>query len=139
MRAMTYAADATPPFYHGTRADLRPGDLIAPGFGSNYGSGKQASWAYFSATLEAAIWGAELAQGEGRERIYIVEPSGAFVDDPNLTDQKFPGNPTRSYRSQAPLRVLGEVPEWQGHSPEQLQHMKDHLERLKAAGVEAID
>jgi rifampin ADP-ribosylating transferase len=139
MRAMTYAADATPPFYHGTRADLRPGDLIAPGYSSNYGSGKQASWAYFSATLEAAIWGAELAQGEGRERIYIVEPSGAFVDDPNLTDQKFPGNPTRSYRSQAPLRVLGEVPEWQGHTPEQLQHMKDHLERLKAAGIEAID
>lgn len=136
---MTYAADATPPFYHGTRTDLRPGDLIAPGYSSNYGSGKQASWAYFSATLEAAIWGAELAQGEGRERIYIVEPSGAFVDDPNLTDQKFPGNPTRSYRSQAPLRVLGEVTEWQGHSPEQLQHMKDHLERLKAAGVEAID
>ena len=136
---MTYASDATPPFYHCTRADLRPGDLIGPGYNSNYGSGKQASWAYFSATLEAAIWGAELAQGEERERIYEVEPTGAFVDDPNLTDQKFPGNPTKSYRSQAPLRVLGEVPEWQGHSPEQLQHMKDHLERLKAAGIEAID
>ena len=141
---MTYAADATPPFYHGTRADLRPGDLIGPGYSSNYGSGKQASWAYFSATLEAAIWGAELAQGpkgneDARERIYEVEPTGAFVDDPNLTDKKFPGNPTQSYRSQAPLRVLGEVLEWQGHSPEQLQHMQDHLERLKAAGVEAID
>lgn len=136
---MTYAADAAPPFYHGTRADLRPGDLIAPGFASNYGSGKQASWAYFSGSLDAATWGAELAQGEGRERIYVVEPTGAFVDDPNLTDQKFPGNPTRSYRSQAPLRVLGEVAEWQGHSPEQLRHMKDHLARLEEQGVEAID
>ncbi|WP_025587259.1 NAD(+)--rifampin ADP-ribosyltransferase [Sphingomonas sp. UNC305MFCol5.2] len=136
---MTYAADATPPFYHGTRADLRPGDLIGPGYSSNYGSGKQASWAYFSATLEAATWGAELAQGDGRERIYEIEPTGAFVDDPNLTDKKFPGNPTKSYRSQAPLRVLGEVLEWQGHSPEQLQHMREHLERLKAAGIEAID
>jgi len=141
---MTYAADATPPFYHGTRADLRPGDLIAPGYASNYGARKAASWAYFSGTMEAAIWGAELAQDpEGREnareRIYLVEPIGAFVDDPNLTDQKFPGNPTRSYRSQVPLRVIGEVEQWQGHSPEQLQHMKDHIARLKEQGVEAID
>jgi hypothetical protein len=136
---MTYAADATPPFYHGTRADLRPGALIAPGYASNYGQRKQASWVYFSGALDAAIWGAELAQGEGRERIYIVEPTGAFVDDPNLTDKKFPGNPTLSYRSQAPLRVLGEVADWQGHSPEQLQHMKDHIARLKEQGVEAID
>ena len=136
---MTYAAEACPPFYHGTRADLCPGDLIAAGHASNYGQQKQASWVYFSGTLEAAIWGAELAQGDGRERIYIVEPTGAFVDDPNLTDQKFPGNPTRSYRSREPLRVLGEVAEWPGHSPEQLQHMKDHIARLKEQGVEAID
>lgn len=136
---MTYAKDATPPFYHGTRADLRPGDLIAAGYASNYGQRRQASWVYFAGALEAAIWGAELAQGEGKERIYLVEPTGDFVDDPNLTDQKFPGNPTASYRSQAPLRVLGEVPEWQGHTPEQLQHMKDALERLRQQGVEAID
>lgn len=138
---MTYAVDATPPFYHGTRADLRPGDLIAPGYSSNYGARKQARWVYFSATLEAAVWGAELAQGpeEARGRIYIVEPTGAFVDDPNLTDRKFPGNPTASYRSEAPLRVLGEVAEWQGHAPEQLQQMKDHVARLAAEGVEAID
>lgn len=137
---MTYAADAAPPFYHGTRADLRPGDLLAPGYASNYGE-RSLSWIYFSATLDAAIWGAELAQGpEGaRERIYIVEPTGDFVDDPNLTDKKFPGNPTASYRSRAPLRVLGEVAEWQGHSPEQLRHMKDHLARLRAEGVEPID
>lgn len=138
---MTYAVDATPPFYHGTRADLRPGDLIAPGYSSNYGARRQARWVYFSATLEAAVWGAELAQSpeEARGRIYIVEPTGAFVDDPNLTDTKFPGNPTASYRSEAPLRVLDEVAEWQGHSPEQLQQMKDHIARLAAEGVEAID
>ena len=136
---MTYAADATPPFYHGTRADLRPGDLIAAGYRSNYGARSQASWVYFSGTLDAATWGAELAAGEAPERIYIVEPTGEFVDDPNLTDQKFPGNPTQSYRSQAPLRVIGEIAEWQPHAPELLQGMKDHLARLKEQGIEAID
>ncbi|MBY8825052.1 NAD(+)--rifampin ADP-ribosyltransferase [Sphingomonas colocasiae] len=126
-------------FYHGTRADLKPGDLIAAGYGSNYGARKRASWVYLTGTLDAAIWGAELAAGEGRERIYIVEPTGPIIDDPNLTDRKFPGNPTRSYRSRDPLRIIGEVAEWQGHSPERLQEMKDNLARLKAAGVEAID
>jgi rifampin ADP-ribosylating transferase len=125
-------------FYHGSRADLKVGDLIAVGYGSNYGA-RQASWVYLTGTLEAAIWGAELAAGEGRERIYIVEPTGQIVDDPNLTDKKFPGNPTQSYRSRAPLRVTGEVTQWQGHSPERLKEMKDHLERLKAQGIEAID
>lgn len=127
------AADAAPPFFHGTRADLKPGDLLAPGFTSNYAD-RKLSWIYFSATLEAAIWGAELARGEGRQRIYIVEPTGPFEDDPNLTDKKFPGNPTQSYRSREPLRVIGEVAEWQGHSPEQLQAMKDGLARLEAEG-----
>jgi len=126
-------------FYHGTRADLSPGDLIAAGYNSNYGRRKTASWVYFTGTLDAAIWGCELAQGEGRERIYTVEPTGAFEDDPNLTDKKFPGNPTLSYRSRDPLRVTGEVGDWQGHPPEQLKAMKDHLERLKAQGIEAID
>jgi rifampin ADP-ribosylating transferase len=134
------APDRTPrQFYHGTRADLKPGDLIAAGYNSNYGAGKQASWVYLTGTLDAAIWGAELAAGDGRERIYIVEPTGPIEDDPNLTDKKFPGNPTQSYRSREPLRVTGEVTEWQGHSPERLKEMKDHLERLKAQGVEAID
>jgi hypothetical protein len=136
---MTDTADGTLVFYHGTRADLAPGDLIAAGYNSNYGQQKAASWVYFSATLEAAIWGAELAAGEGRERIYIVQPTGDYVDDPNLTDKKFPGNPTRSYRSQAPLRVTGEVAQWQGHTPEQLSMMKDHIARLKEQGIEAID
>jgi hypothetical protein len=126
-------------FYHGTRADLKPGDLIAAGHNSNYDSRKQASWVYLTGTLDAAIWGAELSIGEGRGRIYIVEPTGPIVDDPNLTDKKFPGNPTLSYRSREPLRVTGEVMEWEGHSPERLKEMKGNLERLKAAGIQAID
>ena len=126
-------------FYHGTRVDLKPGDLIVAGYSSNYGERKAASWVYLTATLDAAIWGAELAAGDGRERIYMVEPTGAIVDDPNLTDKKFPGNPTQSYRSREPLRVTGEVTAWQGHAPERLKEMRDHLERLKAQGVEAID
>jgi hypothetical protein len=129
----------TGPFYHGTRADLKPGDLISAGYNSNYGARKQASWVYLTGTMDAAIWGAELAAGNGRERIYIVEPTGPIVDDPNLTDKKFPGNPTQSYRTQEPLRVTGEVSEWQGHTPERLKEMKDFLARLKAEGVEAID
>ncbi|MGU3375294.1 NAD(+)--rifampin ADP-ribosyltransferase [Chryseobacterium sp. M5A1_1a] len=126
-------------YYHGTKADLKTGDLIEIGFSSNYGTQRKAKYIYLSATLEAATWGAELAQGEGKERIYIVEPIGLIEDDPNLTDKKFPGNPTKSYRSQFPFRVVDEVKEWQGHSPEQLKVMKDHLEELKKQGIEAIE
>jgi rifampin ADP-ribosyltransferase len=125
--------------YHGTRADLKPGDRIAAGYSSNYGTRKQSSWVYLTGTLDAAVWGAELAVGDGREKIYIVEPTGPITDDPNLTDKKFPGNPTQSYRSREPLRVTGEVTEWRGHSPWRLKEMKDHLERLKMQGIEAID
>ena len=105
------------PFYHGTKASLKPGDLIAPGYSSNYGKNKKARYVYLSATLDAATWGAELALGERPGRIYIVEPTGPIEDDPNLTDKKYPGNPTKSYRTQDPLRVTGEVKDWQGHSP----------------------
>jgi hypothetical protein len=126
-------------FYHGTKADLKPGDLIEPGYPSNYGKRKKAAYVYLTATLDAAIWGAELALGEVPGRIYLVEPTGSFEDDPNLTDKKFPGNPTKSYRSQAPLRVTGEVRDWQGHSPKELKAMKDGLERLRQLGVEAIE
>jgi rifampin ADP-ribosylating transferase len=126
-------------FYHGTKADLKEGDLIQPGFNSNYGKRKKASYIYLTATLEAATWGAELALGEGHGRIYIVEPTGPIEDDPNLTDKKYPGNPTKSYRSRDPIRVTGEVTDWQGHSPEQLKTMKDHLEELKRLGIEAIE
>jgi rifampin ADP-ribosylating transferase len=130
---MTYARDASPPFYHGTRADLAVGDLLSPGFNSNY-QAQKLSFIYFSGALDAAIWGCELAQGEGHERIYLVEPTGPFEDDPNLTDKKFPGNPTASYRSRDPLRILGEVEQWEGHSPGRLQEMKDFLARLAAEG-----
>ena len=126
-------------FYHGTKADLQPGDLIAPGFNSNYGTRRKAKYVYLTATLDAAVWGAELAAGEGRGRIYIVEPTGPYEDDPNLTDKKFPGNPTKSYRTPHPLRVVGEVADWAGHPPEQLEAMKQHLERLKEQGIEAIE
>ncbi|ASS50850.1 MAG: rifampin ADP-ribosyl transferase [Candidatus Fluviicola riflensis] len=126
-------------FYHGTKADLKQGDLLSPGFNSNYGQQNKAKFIYFTATMDAAIWGAELAVGQGRGRIYMVEPTGAFEDDPNLTDKKFPGNPTKSYRTKHPLRVIGEVADWQGHAPEQLQAMKDNLERLKQLGIEAIE
>ena len=94
---------------------------------------------YLSATLDAATWGAELAVGAGRGRIYIVEPTGPIEDDPNLTNKRFPGNPTKSYRSRNPIRVIGEVTDWQGHSPERLKEMRDHLEKLKQSGVEAIE
>ena len=126
-------------YYHGTKADLQVGDLIGPGYNSNYGRRKKAGWVYLTATLNAATWGAELALGEGRGRIYIVEPTGPFEDDPNLTDRKFPGNPTKSYRTRDPLRVTGEVRDWQGHSDEELKVMKDFLEDLKRRGVEAIE
>jgi hypothetical protein len=125
--------------YHGTRADLNPGDLIEPGYTSNYGKRKKATYVYLTGTFDAATWGAELALGEGSGRIYIVEPTGPIMDDPNLTDRKYPGNPTRSYRSREPLRVAGEVTDWQGHSLETLKAMKDHIERLRQLGVEAID
>ena len=130
---------STGPYYHGTKADLTPGDLIAPGFRSNYGSRRQAAFVYLTATLDAATWGAELAAGEGRGRIYVVEPTGPIEDDPNLTDKRFPGNPTKSYRTRHPLRVTGEIREWEGHSPDALRAMRDHLEQLKARGIEAIE
>ncbi len=127
------------PFYHGTKADLRPGDLITPGFASNYGTGRRANFAYFTATMDAAAWGAELAAGVGRGRVYTVEPTGPMEDDPNLTNKRFPGNPTRSYRTRDPLRVTGEVADWIGHDPEEIARMREHLEELKRRGIEAID
>ena len=135
-----YAADVPPGqiFYHGTKAELAVGDLISPGFGSNFVE-RALKHIYFSATLDAAAWGAELARGEGRGRIYTVEPTGAYEDDPNLTDKKFSGNITASYRSLEPLRVTGEVEQWTGHEPEQIQAMKDGLARLQAEGNAEIE
>lgn len=125
-------------YFHGTRADLKPGDLIVVGYRSNFTEAAPLSWVYFTATLDAAIWGAELAAGDGRERIYVVEPTGPIADDPNVTDKKFPGNPTLSYRSRDPLRVVAEVIHWRGHDPERLRQMKDGLARMKAAGTDVI-
>lgn len=131
--------DERGPYLHGTKAHLQPGDLIEAGRASNYGARNEAAYVYLTATLDAATWGAELAVGDGAGHIYIVEPTGPIEDDPNLTDKKFPGNPTRSYRSRAPLRVTGELVPWQGHDPAQLQAMKDGLARLAAQGIEAIE
>jgi rifampin ADP-ribosylating transferase len=124
---------------HGTKADLQVGELLAPGHRSNYGQGRTAGYVYLTATLDAATWGAELAAGEGRGRIYVVEPTGPLEDDPNVTDKRYPGNPTRSYRTRQPVRVVGEIVDWVGHPPEQLRVMREHLDTLAQAGVEAID
>ena len=126
-------------WFHGTKARLAPGELIEVGHASNFGARKRASFVYFSATLDAAVWGAELALGDGPGRVYVVEPTGPFEDDPNLTDKKFPGNPTQSYRSRLPLRVLGELREWPRHPTEKVQAMQRRLEQLRQQGVETID
>ena len=127
-------------FYHGTKVDLNTGDLIKPGHAPNFGNlDRKTTYIYFTGTLDAATWGAELALGEGRGRIYVVEPTGTIEDDPNLTDKKFPGNPTKSYRSREPLRVIGEVVDWRGHSPEELKAMRDGVERAKELGHQPID
>jgi hypothetical protein len=122
----------TQAYFHGTGADLQPGDQVVVGFASNFETPKPLSWVYFSSTLDAAIWGAELAAGTKPERIYVVEPTGPIFDDPNLTDKKFPGNPTLSYRSREPLRVIAEVTKWEGHSADQVKLMKEGLARLAA-------
>ena len=131
------------PFFHGTRAALEVGEKLVPGHGSNFHQGRVSNNIYFAGLLEGAVWGAELstalAASEERGRIYVVEPLGPFEDDPNLTDKKFPGNPTKSYRSKEPVRVIGELWTWHGHAPDVLQAMKDNVARLAALGVEAED
>ena len=126
-------------YFHGTKADLKIGDFIEVGVNSNYGQRNNAKYIYLTATLDASIWGAELALGDGRERIYLVEATGPIEDDPNLTDKKFPGNPTKSYRSKNPFKVVGEITIWQGHSTEQVKAMKDGLAKLKDQGIAAIE
>lgn len=123
---------------HGTKADLMVGDLLMPGHASNYEEGRIARHVYVSATLDAAAWGAELAAGEGRGRVYVVEPLGELENDPNVTDKKFPGNPTRSYRSADPVRVVGELEGWVGHTAEQVQAMRDGLADLARRGLAVI-
>ena len=126
-------------FFHGTKADLCIGDFIVTGKKKNYQDDRKSKYVYFSGTLEAAVWGAELAEGDGRERIYVVEPTGDFEDDPNLTDKKFPGNPTKSYRSKEALKIVAEVIHWEGHSPEILNQMLENLKKLAEMGIKAED
>jgi rifampin ADP-ribosylating transferase len=126
-------------YLHGTKADLEVGEMLVPGRESNFEEGRVMTYVYFTATLDAAVWGAELAAGPAPGRIYIVEPTGAFENDPNLTDKKFPGNPTQSFRSREPLRVVGELTEWVGHSPDKLQAMRDALDALKRQGLAQIE
>jgi hypothetical protein len=131
------------PFYHGTKSALAVGDELVPGYGSNYQEGRVSNHIYFSALEETAAWGAELATalaGTGvRGHIYVVEPLGPFEDDPNVTDKRFPGNPTESYRTRSPLRVVGEVEGWQGHDPDVLKGMLDHLAQLREQGLDVIE
>ncbi|MBK8833225.1 MAG: NAD(+)--rifampin ADP-ribosyltransferase [Saprospiraceae bacterium] len=126
-------------YFHGTKADLKVGDFIEVGNNSNYGQRKNAKYIFLTATLDAAIWGAELALGEGRERIYLVEPTGPIEDDPDLTDKKFPGNPTKSYRSTQPFKVVGEISVWQGHPAGQVMAMKEALAKLKEQGINSLN
>ncbi|SEH48000.1 rifampin ADP-ribosylating transferase [Mycolicibacterium rutilum] len=125
-------------YLHGTKADLKVGDYLMPGRPSNFEEGRTMNHVYFTQTLDAAVWGAELAPGDGPGRIYIVEPEGPVEDDPNVTDKKLPGNPTRSYRTRQPVRIVGELTDWVGHPPEQLQAMLDGLAELQRRGEAVI-
>ena len=119
------------PFYHGTKADLQVGDFLTAGYGSNYKSELKMNHIYFTALLNGAGLAAALAKGDGRERVYIVEPTGDFENDPNVTDKKFPGNPTRSYRTQAPLKIIGEIPDWVKQMPDEIQKWRERLANNK--------
>lgn len=131
------------PFYHGTKSVLSPGTELVPGYGSNFQEGRVSNNIYFTALVDTAAWGAELASALAetgdRGHIYVVKPLGPFEDDPNVTNKRFPGNPTRSYRTRDPLRVIRELEDWQGHSPEVLQGMLDHLARLREQGLDVIE
>ena len=125
------------PFFHGTKAELKIGDLLKPQYMSNY-QNKKSNYIYFTATLDAAKWGAELAANNSKERIYIVEPLGEFENDPNLTDKRFPGNPTRSYRSKYPLKIIAELGSWERHSDEEISSMLSALKKLSDEGINVI-
>ena len=136
-------AHVTGPFFHGTKIAFEAGDHIVPGRPSNFQAGRISSHVYFAALLEPAVWGAELAValngGEGRGHVYVVEPTGPFEDDPNLTNKKFPGNVTQSYRSRDPVRIVRELQEWENHPPQVLQGMLDNLARLRERALDVIE
>jgi rifampin ADP-ribosylating transferase len=131
------------PFFHGTRSVVPVGDELVAGRGSNFQQGRTSNNVYFTALLDTAVWGAELAaalgDGGGRGHVYVVEPLGPFEDDPNVTDKRFPGNPTQSYRTRHPLRVVDEVRDWEGHDPQALRAMLDGLARLREQGLDVIE
>src|SRR5437764_15485098 len=134
-----FEVDEAGVYLHGTKADLAVGDVLVPGRESNFEAGRVMNYVYFTATLDAAVWGAELAGGDGRGRIYVVEPTGEFEDDPNVTDKKFPGNPTQSFRSREPLRGVGELVDWVCHSPEKVDAMRARLDALRRDGKAQIE
>ncbi len=125
------------PFFHGTKVELKIGDLLEPQHLSNY-QNKKSNYIYFTATLNAAKWGAELAKSKSKERIYSIEPLGEFENDPNLTDKRFPGNPTRSYRSKSPLKIIAELGSWERHSDEEINNMLSSLKKLSDEGKNVI-
>lgn len=131
------------PFYHGTKSALEAGAELVPGYGSNFQESRVSNNIYFTALVETAAWGAELATALAGSRelghIYVVEPMGPFEDDPNVTNKRFPGNPTQSYRTRHPLRVVAELGDWQGHAPEVLKGMLDHLAQLREQGLDVIE
>jgi rifampin ADP-ribosylating transferase len=142
--AVTYenCAEVPGPFFHGTKAPLSVGDELVAGRGSNFQEGRVMNHVYFTALVDTAAWGAELATAlagsDERGHVYVVEPLGPFEDDPNVTDKRFPGNPTQSYRTRDPLRVVGEVEDWEGHPPEVVRGMLDGLAKLRAEGRDVI-
>jgi rifampin ADP-ribosylating transferase len=131
------------PFFHGTRYTFAPGDHLVPGHPSNFQEGRVSNHVYFAALLEPAVWAAELSTAlagiDERGRIYVVEPTGPFEDDPNVTDKRFPGNVTRSFRTRHPMRVIDEVVDWEGHPQEVLQGMLDNLARMREQGLDVIE
>lgn len=131
------------PFLHGTKAVLETGEELVPGYGSNFQEGRVSNNIYFTSLLSTAAWGAQLAAAlagsDERGHIYVVEPLGPFEDDPNVTDKKFPGNPTKSYRTRHPLRVVGSVDDWEGHPPEVLASMLESLAKLREQGLDVIE
>jgi hypothetical protein len=131
------------PFYHGTKSALEVGVELVPGCGSNYQGGRVSNNIYFTALVETAAWGAELAtalaSSGGRGHIYLVEPLGPFEDDPNVTNKRFPGNPTQSYRTRHALRITAELEDWQGHDPAVINTMLDHLAQLREQGLDIIE
>lgn len=136
--AKPFEAHPSGALLHGTKADLAVGDLLTPGRPMNYDGARLANHVYVTYTVDAAVWGAELATGDGPGRIYIVEALGHLEDDPNVTDKRLPGNPTRSFRTREPVRIVGELTDWIGHTPEQLTAMRESLADLARRGLDII-